>query len=182
MPATRSASSASSTAPGPTGIPAARSARAKYNTFSARRPVGWFSLLVERSAGIMTLPARGRLLGRPQLRFHLVEQLLDLGAFQPRDIVLIFEQHTERVGNGGRIERDDVELGQRAGPIQRFGDTRRLEQVLVAQPLHEADDLLRQLFADARHLLAHDGKLAVGVRIADPVIEAATLERIVHFT
>ena len=73
-----------------------------------------------------------KLLRRPHLRLHLVEQLLDLRTFELGDVVLIFKKHTERVGDGGRIERYDVELGQRGGPIQRFGDARRLEYILLA--------------------------------------------------
>src|SRR5215472_5206567 len=70
-------------------------------------------------------------LRRPQLRLHLIEDVLDLGAFQPRDIVLIFKQHAKRVRHSGRIERGDIELGERAGPVQGFGDAWRLEQVLL---------------------------------------------------
>ena len=36
------------------------------------------------------------------------------------DVVLIFEQYTERVRHGRRIERDDVKFGERARPIERF--------------------------------------------------------------
>jgi len=39
-------------------------------------------------------------LRRPQLSAHLVDQLLHLAAFDPRDVVLILEQYAERVGGG----------------------------------------------------------------------------------
>ncbi len=40
-------------------------------------------------------------------------------------------------------------------------------------------DLLRQSLADAGHLGAHDPKLALGIGVANPVIETAALERVV---
>ena len=67
---------------------------------------------------------------------------LGLAAFDARDVVLIFQQHAERVGHGRRIERDRVELGQRGRPVERLGDAGRLEQILLAQRLHEMHDLL----------------------------------------
>ena len=70
---------------------------------------------------------------------------------------------------------------ERRRPVERLGDAGRLEQILLAQRLHEVHDLLRQRLADARHLGAHDLQLARGVGIADPVIEAAALERVVDF-
>src|SRR5262249_22375482 len=122
-----------------------------------------------------------RLLRRAELRAHLVDELLRLCPFNARDIVLIFEQHAKRVGNGQGIERRDVELGERGSPVERLGDAGRLEQILLAQCLHEMHDLLGQNLADARHLGAHDVQFALRDWIADPVIEAAALERVVNF-
>jgi hypothetical protein len=42
-------------------------------------------------------------------------------------------------------------------------------------------DLLRQALGDAGHFGAHDRELALGIGIADPVVEAAALQRIVNF-
>ena len=41
---------------------------------------------------------------------------LTLAAVEPRDVVLVLQQHAERVRHRRRIERDRVELGQRARP------------------------------------------------------------------
>src|SRR5689334_2300222 len=102
-------------------MPAARRARAKYTMFSANRPAAF--------SGMFALGTRGRslmlLLRRPQLRAHLVEHFLGLGAFEARDVVLIFEQHAERVGDGRGIERHHVKFGERARPIESLGDARR---------------------------------------------------------
>ena len=60
-----------------------------------------------------------------------------------------------------------------------LGDARRLEEVELAQLLHEAHDLARQAFAGARRLDLEDLQLALQVGIVDPVIEAAALQRVV---
>ena len=80
---------------------------------------------------------RHNLLRRPHLGMHGVEQFLRLGALDPCDVVLILEQHAERIGHGRGIERHDIELGQCGRPVERFRDTRRLEQVQPAQRLNE---------------------------------------------
>src|ERR1700691_112917 len=96
--------------------------------FSASRPfVSAISALT--AAPAYTATNGIELLRRPHLRLHLVEQLLDLRTFELGDIVLIFKKHAERVGNGGRIERNDAGFGQRGGLIQRFGDPWALEHL-----------------------------------------------------
>ena len=148
---------------------------------AARKRAGEVNDVFGEAAGLLRHGNSPSYSAALQLRAHLVDQLLRLGAFEARDVVLILEQHAERVGDGRRIERDHVELGQRRRPVERLGDAGRLEQILLAQGLHEMHDLLRQRLADARHLGAHDLQFARGVRIADPVIEAAALERVVDF-
>ena len=84
------------------------------------------------------------------LRLHLGDDpcgdLLRDGA----DVVLVLEQHAERVGDRLRVERDAVERHQRFRPVERLGDARRLEEVHRAQPLRERDDLARQRLRRAR--------------------------------
>src|SRR5271154_6085776 len=133
--------------------------------FSARRPSFSAIFGFHRSSPRKRGPSldsrlrgneRSWLLRRSQIRPHLVEQLFHLAAFEFGDVVLIFQQHAERVGDGGGIERDDVELRERRRPVERLGNTGRFEQFLLAQALHESDYLLRQLLADAWHLGAYD--------------------------
>ena len=61
----------------------------------------------------------------------------------------------------------------------RLGDSRQLEEVGGAQLLDEADDLPGEGFGQLGGAQAQDLQLAGGVRIADPVVEAAPLERVV---
>jgi hypothetical protein len=57
------------------------------------------------------------------------QSLHRLGGAPSLDVVLIFQQHAERVGDEcGRAHR--VELGERGGPVERLGDAGRLEQLL----------------------------------------------------
>src|SRR5262249_54224440 len=130
---------APATPPGPPGRPGAARGGAKCAMFSASRPLasppppageddpakpgpeGACPLFMRQIhapallplAPSLPSPARGggrKLLRRSQLRLHLVQKLLDLRAFELGDVVLVFEQHTERVGDGRRIERDHVEF------------------------------------------------------------------------
>src|SRR6266540_6595036 len=109
---TRSAFSASITAPGPTGIPAARSARAKPMTLSAIRPVAGVVMRDSirssfRGAPLGASPESilpivvmdsGFVLRTPRndvrlliLARCLFQNLLQRVAMQPRDVVLIFQ-------------------------------------------------------------------------------------------
>jgi hypothetical protein len=95
------------------------------------------------------------------------------------DVVLILEQRAKRVGDGLRIERDPVERHQGFGPVERLGDSGRLEQVQRAQPLGERDDLARQRLGHRRALAPDDRELAHRIGKVDPVIQAAPLDRVV---
>src|SRR5262245_25749584 len=129
------------TASGPTGMPAARNARAKWTMFSASRPAspsrpfpsplpeGWAGEGRREGGESGVIGDGGPSLRRAQLGVHLVDQLLGLAAFDAGDVVLVLEQHAERVGDRGGVERHCVELAERRGPIERLGDARRLEQI-----------------------------------------------------
>src|ERR1700731_643340 len=137
---TCSAFKASMTAPGPTGIPAARNARAKPTTLSVIRPdvgtavdVVIITLVmpgrVQREPGIWRLlreipgsrvsraPRNGTSLAR-----GFLQNLLQRVALHPRDVILIFQQRPKRVADQLRGQRAGVEFGQRGGPVNGFGD------------------------------------------------------------
>ena len=54
--------------------------------------------------------------------------LLDAG-----DVVLVLQNHADRVGDRLGIERDLVEFRQGARPVDRLGNAGRLEEVEFAQ-------------------------------------------------
>ena len=65
-----------------------------------------------------------------------------LAALHPGDVVLIFEQHPERVVDGLGVETDPVQLHQRPRPVDGLRHTGQLKEVHAPQPLDESDDLL----------------------------------------
>src|SRR5947209_12406620 len=181
---------ASMTAPGPTGMPAARSARAKPTMLSANCSVcsgaRWLMAMVStlslvipgvrpswaRARNPSTLSTRGRMdsglatSSRPGmttsiLARRVLQHLLQGLALHPRDVVLVLEQRPQGVADHLRGQRAGVELRQRGGPVDGLGDTRRLVEILVAQRLHEEHDLLRQHCGDAGHARLDDRERAV---------------------
>ena len=123
--------------------PGARSTRTKCRTFSARRPFG--AKAIAPGSCAVAIPARIVTAGCPPVCDLGDDPRRDLG-LERADVVLVLEQHAQRVGHRLRIERDAVERDQRLGPVERLGDARRLEQVHRAQPLRERDDLARERF------------------------------------
>src|ERR1022692_1242810 len=67
-----------------------------------------------------------------------------------------------------------------AHPVDRLGDTGRLGQVELAQPVHGGDDLARECRRYPGRPDSDDLHLTFGWRIADPVVEAAALQGIVQ--
>ena len=70
-----------------------------------------------------------------------------------------------------------AEVEQRAGPVDRLGDRRRLLQVELADRTHDPRDLLRELVVDLGHADADDVLLALEVGVVDVEVEAAALQR-----
>src|SRR5690348_5194440 len=66
------------------------------------------------------------------------------GALEPGDVVLILQQHAERIVDRLGIEGEGVEFDQRPHPVERLGNARRLEKLHAPQRLDEADHLPRQ--------------------------------------
>src|SRR6202453_3547851 len=96
----------------------------------------------------------------------------------PLDVGLILEQDVQGVLGPGGVDRLHTEQHERAGPVDRFGDRRRLAELERAQRSHDAGHLVGQLLADTRHLGPHDLALALEVRVVDVQVEAAALERL----
>src|SRR5690348_6905383 len=114
-PTASTAATASSTLPGPTGIPAARKVRAKCIRLATSRPSG-FS---EAAACIGLLLLAG---GGGDFGLDLFEQFRRLAALDARDVVLVFEEDAQRVVDRLRCQFERVQLHQRLGPVDRLGD------------------------------------------------------------
>ncbi len=79
-----------------------------------------------------------------------------------------------------RIEPILSERHERGDPVERFGNARNPVQVGTPQHLDERRDLFREPPRRVRQSGQDDAELFVEVRIRDPVIEAAALQRVVQ--
>src|SRR6266571_5300444 len=73
-----------------------------------------------------------------------------------------------------------AEHAQREGPADRLRDAGRLGEVQAAQPADRGGDLAGQPLPRLRHPAPDDLGDAGGVRVGDPVVQAAALERVVQ--
>ena len=95
---------------------------------------------------------------------------------------LVLQQHVQRLAE--HLGRDLVaaEVQQRAGPVDRLRDRRRLLQVDVADRADDLGDLLRERVVDLGHADPHDLLLALDVGVVDVQEQAAALQRLRQLT
>src|SRR5258706_1533239 len=110
---------------------------------------------------------------------RLAHQALGLIAGDPVEVVAVLEQHDEGVVDRLRVERHAVERSQAVGTVDGLGDPGQLEQLGLAQPLHEGHHFLGERGACFGRLAMQDLELAARVGVVDPVVEAAPLHRVV---
>src|ERR1700751_4763128 len=79
------------------------------------------------------------------LGLDLIEDAGGFAAMQAGDVVLIFEQHAQRVVDRVRRKFQYIELHQGFGPVDRLGDAGELEEIHRAQSMPKADELARQM-------------------------------------
>jgi len=112
----------------------------------------------------------------------LVEEAFGLGSLEFLDVVLVFQESTEGVGDDFGGEVYDVEGEQAFGPVDGFGDTGFLEEIFGAQLLDEIHDGAAEGLRNLWRAAVQDGDFAVKVGVIDPVLEAATFERVMHLS
>src|SRR5271165_6508544 len=96
------------------------------------------------------------------------------------EVVQVLDHGTERVlGVAGAQVRLAEEV-EGPGPVDGFRHPRRLGQVELAEPVDGGDNLAGQRRRDAGLPDQDDLDLAFGGRVADPVVEAASLQRVVQ--
>src|SRR5579859_1489142 len=96
------------------------------------------------------------------------------------EIVPVLDHGAQRVARVAEVRF--AEEVQRARPVDGLGHARRLGQVELTEPLDGGDDLSGQHLGDAGLADQDDLHLAFGSRVADPVVQAAPLERVVQLT
>ena len=72
-----------------------------------------------------------------------------------------------------------AERQERRRPVERLGDAGDLREVGLAEAMDEADDLAGQPLGRLGHAGEDDLELLLGRRVVDPVVQAATLQRVV---
>src|SRR5579884_3867557 len=144
--------------PVPTVIPARRRIRPKRTTFFRRWAKS--SSEVRRSTASRFCTCR-------------LHQRSDAPIANLLDIVLIFEQRTKRIDGKLLVERDRSERREGACPVQSFGHSGQLVEILLAKLLNEPTHLPCQLGRDLRSLGRDDQILFLERRVVDPVVQAA---------
>src|ERR1700735_156175 len=89
----------------------------------------------------------------------------------PLDVGLILQEDVQGVLGPGGVDRLHAEQHERAGPVDRLGELRRLAQLEGAQRTHDPRHLVGQLPADTGNLRAHDLALALEIRVVDVQVE-----------
>src|ERR671914_755233 len=91
------------------------------------------------------------------------------------DVLLHLEHHAQR-----RVEIRVVEREQRLRPGDRLPHSRQLVELLAAQARYRIAHSLGDAVRHARQADVHYLRLALRRRVVDPVVEAASLERVVQ--
>src|SRR5215213_9787536 len=95
-------------------------------------------------------------------------------------VLVVLEHRPERHLHVLNVELLLAEGRQRARPVDRLGEPRRLLEVEAAQVRDERRSFRREPLGDPGNAQLHDRDLALDRRVADPVVEAAPLERVVQ--
>jgi hypothetical protein len=96
------------------------------------------------------------------------------------EVVPVLDHGAERVLRVTGVQVCLAEEVESPGPVDGFRHPRRLGQVELAKPLDGSDDLAGQRRGDAGFPDQDDLDLAFGGRVADPVVEATPLQRVVQ--
>src|SRR5580704_5617541 len=97
------------------------------------------------------------------------------------EVVPVLDDGAERVLRVAGVQVRLAEEVEGPGPVDGLRHARRLGQVELAEPVDGGDDLAGQRRGDAGFPDQDDLDLAFGGRVADPVVEAAPLQRVVQF-
>src|SRR5579872_3044403 len=98
----------------------------------------------------------------------------------PLQVLLVLQRRAERRVDKRGVDLRRAESGERARPVERLRDPRNLVQVHRPQALDERGDLAGQPVRGLRRAGAADLDLLLEVRVVDPVVEAAALQRVVN--
>src|SRR5262249_2335670 len=98
----------------------------------------------------------------------------------PAEVLTGLDRPAKRLPACHDGDRLDSEERQGAGPVDRLGDPRPLDEVELTQAGDRQGDRARETLGDVRHPEPDDLDLALEVREVDPVVETAALECVVE--
>src|SRR3954453_14255381 len=121
-------------------------------------------------------PSSSRLAARPlrlegtQLHPDALGDDVEVGA--------VLDDDRHRVAERLLVDVVGAEQQQRARPVDRLRDRRRLLEVELADELDDLDELARDALVELGRVQAHDRELVLELRVVQPEVEAAPLERL----
>src|SRR5213080_4215658 len=156
QPTSASASNASSSSLVPSATPAERSSSPSSSSRAAM-PGG---------------PAPVRALGLEGTELHpdALGDDVEVGA--------VLDDDRHRVAERLLVDVVGAEQQQRARPVDRLGDRRRLLEVELADELDDLDELARDALVELGGVQAHDVELMLERGVVEPEVEAPALERL----
>src|SRR4051794_30675837 len=94
------------------------------------------------------------------------------------EVGAVLDDDRHRVVERLLVDVVGAEQQQRARPVDRLGDRRRLLQVELADELDDLDELARDALVELGGVQAHDRELVLELRVVQPEVQAAPLERL----
>ena len=110
----------------------------------------------------------------------IAHELPEAGRADHLLVLAVLEHRAERAVDRRLVERVDAEQVERGQPVDRLGDAGRLLHVALAHARDGRRHLDGQHLGRALHAPPDDLHLAPRVRVLDPVVQAAALDRVVQ--
>src|SRR3954447_6862531 len=101
-------------------------------------------------------------------------------ALDQLEVVTVLDDGAEGVWHGIVVEVVGADDAEGVDPVDGLGDPGRLGELHRAEPVDRGDHGLGEGLRDARRPHQNDLDLTLGAREADPVVEAAPLQRVVQ--
>src|SRR5579863_7436818 len=94
----------------------------------------------------------------------------------------VLDDHAHRLAEGGLVDVGRAEQQQSPGPVDRLGDARWLLEIQLPDHLDDLHELARDGLRELGRVHADDLELVLQVRVVEPQVEAAALQRLGQLT
>src|SRR5437763_6379212 len=158
-------------------IPTAASASAKVTTV----PSGTVRPLLRRTRAKATATRSTADAGSASATQHgLTDEVAHAAGPYPFLVLAVLEHRAEGDVDGVLVELHASQGGESGGPVDGLGHPRRLVELHVTQVLDGGRDLAGQPVGHVGRPQTHDLHLPLEIGVLDPVVQAASLEGVVH--